>query len=319
MQARILTLLAAAYALAVPQIFADAAADESWKKVEAAMKSIKQPETRPKSREEAVEMLKKGLAEYDAAAKAFSEKAPTDARRWEAKYFELEISRARDFVGQKDAPSADKLADEILNAPDASAEMKANATGMKLVNRVQNLDESPGGETAWAKDAEAYLKANPQSKFAPMFEQKLKSITALAGIKDKPLDLKFTAVDGREIDLSKMRGKVVLIDFWAVWCGPCVAEMPNVLKAYEKLHPKGFEIVGISLDQDKAKLEAFVKDKGMAWPQYFDGKGWKNDISTKYGINSIPAMWLVDKKGMVVSTNARGKLEELVEKYLAAE
>jgi hypothetical protein len=62
-----------------------------------------------------------------------------------------------------------------------------------------------------------------------------------------------------------------------------------------------------------------VKDQGMAWPQYFDGKGWKNDISSKFGINSIPAMWLVDKKGMIVSTNARGNLEELVEKHLAAE
>jgi thiol-disulfide isomerase/thioredoxin len=109
----------------------------------------------------------------------------------------------------------------------------------------------------------------------------------------------------------------VLIDFWATWCGPCVAELPNVIKAYKELHPKGFEIVGISLDSDKAELQAFVKDKGMEWPQYFDGKGWQNEISTKYGINSIPAMWLLNKKGMVVSTNARGGLEEQVAKLLA--
>jgi thiol-disulfide isomerase/thioredoxin len=319
MQTRIPILLAIVFALATPQIFADAAADEAWKKVEAAMKNIKEPEVKPKSREDVVEFLKKGLAEYDAAAKEFYEKAGTDPRRWQAKGFELDIARARDMIGQKDATPPEKLVDEILNAPDAPAEMKANAAGIQLVLRVRNIDESPGGEAAWAKDVEAYLKANPQSKFAPMFEQKLKSISALAGIKDKPLDLKFTAVDGREVDLAKMRGKVVLIDFWAVWCGPCVAELPNVLKAYEKLHPKGFEIIGISLDQDKAKLEGFVKDKGMAWPQYFDGKGWKNDISSKYGISSIPAMWLVDKKGMVVSTNARANLEALVEKHLAAE
>ena len=72
-----------------------------------------------------------------------------------------------------------------------------------------------------------------------------------------------------------------------------------------------------SLDSDKAELQAFVKDKGMEWPQYFDGKGWQNEISTKYGINSIPAMWLLNKKGMVVSTNARGGLEETVAKLLA--
>ena len=142
-------------------------------------------------------------------------------------------------------------------------------------------------------------------------------LKAAAEIKTKPLEMKFTAVDGREVDLAKLQGKVVLIDFWATWCGPCVAELPNVIKAYKELHPKGFEIVGISLDSDKAELQAFVKDKGMEWPQYFDGKGWQNEISTKYGINSIPAMWLLNKKGMVVSTNARGGLEEQVAKLLA--
>ena len=114
-----------------------------------------------------------------------------------------------------------------------------------------------------------------------------------------------------------MSGKVILIDFWATWCGPCVAEVPNVVKAYEKLHDKGFEIIGISLDKDQAKLEAFIKEKNMTWAQYFDGKMWQNEISTRYGINSIPAMWLVNKKGMVVNTNARPNLEAEVEKLLA--
>ena len=150
-----------------------------------------------------------------------------------------------------------------------------------------------------------------------MVESKIKGIKATADLKTKPLDMKFTAVDGREVDLAKLQGKVVLIDFWATWCGPCVAELPNVLKAYKELHPKGFEIIGISLDSDKAKLESFVKARGMEWPQFFDGKSWRNEISSKYGINSIPAMWLVNKKGMVVSTNARGALEEKVQKLLA--
>jgi thiol-disulfide isomerase/thioredoxin len=166
-------------------------------------------------------------------------------------------------------------------------------------------------------ELEALVKApDASSENKTAAEKALKKIKATADLKSKPLDLKFTAVDGREVDVSKMRGKVVLIDFWATWCGPCVAELPNVLKAYKELHPKGFEIVGISLDSDKEKLESFVKEKGMDWPQFFDGKGWKNEISSNYGINSIPAMWLVDQKGMVIDTAARANLEEKVAKLL---
>jgi peroxiredoxin len=133
-----------------------------------------------------------------------------------------------------------------------------------------------------------------------------------------PVDFKFKAVNGREVDLANYRGKVVLVDFWATWCGPCMVEVPHVVETYHKLHSKGFEIVGISFDQDKAALARVTAQKGMLWPQYFDGKGWQNDFGVKYGIHSIPTMWLIDKQGRIASTDARPDLAGQVERLLNA-
>lgn len=124
---------------------------------------------------------------------------------------------------------------------------------------------------------------------------------------------------GKTFSLSANKGKVVLIDFWATWCGPCVAELPNVLKAYEKHHAKGFEIIGISLDSDQKKLETFVKQKHMTWPQYFDGQGWQNKLAQQYGVNSIPATYLVDRQGNIIASGLRGEnLETAIAAALAA-
>lgn len=135
----------------------------------------------------------------------------------------------------------------------------------------------------------------------------------------KPLDLSFTAVDGSKIDLKDLSGKVVLIDFWATWCGPCIGEVPTLKKAYDTHHARGFEIIGISLDDKKEELLEFTKKHEMPWPQYFDGKHWNNEISFRFGINSIPTTWLIDKKGILRYTNVRGDLERSVERLLKEE
>ena len=132
----------------------------------------------------------------------------------------------------------------------------------------------------------------------------------------KPLQLKFTAVDGREVDLEKMRGKVVLIDFWASWCGPCLAAIPRIKSAYEKLQARGFEIIGINLDEDKAQMQRVLTSANMTWPQSFDGKKWEGPLVTRFGIMDIPALWLVDKRGVVRHLTGEPNLTEKVEKLL---
>ena len=137
------------------------------------------------------------------------------------------------------------------------------------------------------------------------------------GLAGQPLPLKFDAADGSPVDLARLRGKVMLIDFWATWCGPCMKEVPNVVAAYQKYHDKGFEIVGISLDQSKDAMFRVAAQKGMTWPQYFDGKGWNNEISSGFHVRQIPTMWLVNKNGVVAYPNARADLDANIAKLLA--
>ncbi len=124
--------------------------------------------------------------------------------------------------------------------------------------------------------------------------------------------------DGKLIKLSSLKGKYVLVDFWASWCAPCRAESPNVVKAYNKYHEKGFEILSVSLDNEKGKdawLTAIQKD-GLVWKNVSDLKGWKNEVAVLYGIKAIPQNMLLDKTGKIIGKNLKGealskKLEEI--------
>lgn len=113
--------------------------------------------------------------------------------------------------------------------------------------------------------------------------------------------------DGARVKLSDLRGKVVILDFWATWCGPCVAEIPNMLAEYEKYHDKGFEVVGISLDEERADVEKFVVENKIPWPIIFAGKGWQDPVAQFYGISGIPQLVLIGRDGNVITLDIRGE------------
>lgn len=155
----------------------------------------------------------------------------------------------------------------------------------------------PGTKAAeGSKDAIAYFKEKEEA------DRMRKSLVVGATFPD----FSVKDLDGNDLTLSDYRGKVVLLDFWATWCAPCISELPNVLAAYSRYHEEGFEIIGISLDEDREALERFLKQMKMPWPQYYDGKGWGNELSRKYGVQSIPATYLLNKDGKIIGSELRG-------------
>ena len=132
------------------------------------------------------------------------------------------------------------------------------------------------------------------------------------------MELVGTTVAGEPFDWSSYRGKYVLVDFWATWCGPCVAEIPHLKRLYAAYHQRGFDIVGISLDRNPNALTAYLKQQEIPWVNLYEhGGGGSHPVAKQYGISAIPTMFFVDKEGKVVSLRARGtELRNLLEQYL---
>ena len=172
-----------------------------------------------------------------------------------------------------------------------------------------------------SKRLEALVTNVMKNEVADAAKQQLAAGQKLSALENKPLTIAGKLADGKDFTSADWKGKVVLVDFWATWCGPCRAELPRVKKMYEDYHAKGLEILGVSNDQSADDLTKFIADDGkMPWPQLFNAEAAKagqwNPITQGYGINGIPTMFLIDKKGVVRTVEAREKMEDLIPKLL---
>ena len=173
---------------------------------------------------------------------------------------------------------------------------------------------------AFMKYAKIYLDSfkGDYTMLDKFVSDKVLQLRGAALVGDVAFNLKGNTPDGKIMDLSSLRGKYVLIDFWASWCGPCRKENPNVVRMYNKYKEKGFDILGVSLDNNKDKWKAAIAKDKLTWHHISDLKGWSSALAKPYGVRGIPYTVLVNREGVIIAKKLRGaaleaKLKELFE------
>jgi peroxiredoxin len=332
-------------------IFASGDESSAWESLQD--EAAKLTENLPEEEEASRKMLADRLGAQLEHFKQFIKDYAQSPNRWEARMAVMQIANSLAMVNQTEpdmAGQSDELR-SIADDPDAPENVRADAGLVLLQLASLDFDRSRSEEAARSLAAaiQKFIDTHPDDARIPVLrmteaqamenydpDRARKLYTELSGNDDPelsgaakgalelmamrttPLDLKFTAVDGSEIDLAALRGQVVLVDFWATWCPPCVEEVPELVATYEKFKDQGFTIVGISLDEDKGALEKFTTENKMTWPQFFDGKGWENEMAKRFKIQTVPTMWLLDREGKLIDANPRERLEQAVAAALAA-
>ncbi len=160
---------------------------------------------------------------------------------------------------------------------------------------------------------EKLQKALPKSHYKPDFDTFADQLTELSKalkVGDEAPEIALSNPEGKQIKLSSLRGKYVLIDFWASWCGPCRQENPNVVRVYNQYKDKNFEIYGVSLDREQAKWVQAIQQDNLTWTHVSDLKFWSSEAAKTYNVRGIPATFLLDPKGKIIAKNLRGEALE---------
>lgn len=222
-----------------------------------------------------------------------------------------------------------KLEKTSTLAPDDLENLKKDVgMAIPIAAKLRTLQVGAGGDAMKTVGDQIgkYLGEFPKGEFAFVFDglqEQINSVVQRTANQEKikegaeAPDFSGTTIDDKPIKLSDYKGKVVLIDFWATWCGPCLMELPNIKKLYEANKDKGFEIIGVSADEDVADLKKLVEQENLQWPQIFDGGDDGGKIQEIYGVMKYPTTVLVDKEGKISVVDARGEdLDKAVEKLL---
>jgi peroxiredoxin len=185
------------------------------------------------------------------------------------------------------------------------SKIKQNNSMYSSIMAIQSLEPDKYADVYRSLD-EGLRKKYPNDQNVIMFHEMVNKMLATAIGQPAP-DINLPTPDGKYLSLSTLKGKIVLIDFWASWCGPCRKEMPNVVKAYAKYKSKGFEIYGVSLDRDKERWMEAINTDGITWPQVSDLRQWESVAARLYNVQGIPYTVLLDKEGRIIAKNLRGE------------